>query len=294
MAARAEQDGADQRMVRLRPLWYAPVFCGLCWFPLVLVLAGVGRLVTPLPGQWPMTPWTIIAAGLLPFALHLHAARSSGTFLELSRTGLRRSVWGRARLLRWGEVERFRVLSHPRGPSWLVAELRAVPFALRDDPLSGTVTYVPGRSEKVRIDGKWTVFLFGGLTADSLRDALEAWQAWTASGAGPPPIPVPKPNELVELWSVLEVILGCVVCLVAAIAFAIRSEAGAISILGSLLCFAILSMLLAVPTVVALGTARIRARVLVWQLGWIAFAVAASWVGHLATVALHGLRAVGV
>jgi len=229
----------------------------------------------------------MIATGLLPFALHLHAARSPDTFLELSRTGLRRSVWGRARPLRWEEIERFRILSHPRGPTWLVAELRAAPFALRDDPLGDTVTYVPGRPERVRIDGKWTVFLFGGLTADNLKDALEVWQIWAASDSGPPPVPVPGPSELVGLWCLVEVILGCVICLIAAIAFAIRSEAGAVSVLGSLMCFAIFSMLLAVPTVLAHGAARIMARALAWQLAWIAFAVATSWAGHLATTVLR-------
>lgn len=117
----------DKETVRLRPLWYAPVFNGVCWFPLILIPVGVFRLITPVSGQLTATPCVIIAAGTLPFALLQHTARSPGTFLELSRTGIRRSVWGRVRLLRWDEIERFRILSHPRTPSWLVAELRAVP-----------------------------------------------------------------------------------------------------------------------------------------------------------------------
>lgn len=235
----------------------------------------------------------IHVAGILPFALHLHAGRSPATFLELSRTGLRRSVWGRARLLRWGEIERFRVLSNPRGPTWVVAELRAGRFARTDDPLAGTVTYVPGRPERVRIDGKWTVFLFGGLRAHGLRDALEAWRAWAASSACPPPVPAPGPEELVDLWGFVETIFGIAVCLLTAVAFAVRSGAGGVSVVGSLMCFAILSMLLAVPTVLALGVARLRAHALAWQMAWIAFAVTTSWAGHLAVAALRGLRGAG-
>ena len=293
MAAMAEQDAANKRAVRLRPLWYAPIFNALCWLALLLVWAGIVRLVTPVPGQWPTTPWAIVTAGLLPFALHLHAARSPSTFLELSRTGLRRSVWGRARLLRWAEIERFRVLSHPRGPTWVVAELRAARFARTDDPLGGTVTYVPGRPERVRVDGKWTVFLFGGLTTYSLRDALEAWRAWAASGAGPPPVPTPSPDELVDLWIFVGVILGVAVCLLTAVAFAIGSRVGGVSIIGSLMCFTIFSLLVAVPTFLALGMARIRAHTLAWWIVWITFAVATSWAGHLAVVALRALRAAG-
>jgi hypothetical protein len=197
MNAEPDPHGADARAVRLRPLWYAPIFNALCWFPFLLVPAGIARLFTPLPGQWPTTPWAMIAGAFLPLALHMHAARSPGTFLELSRSGVLRSVWGRARLLHWAEIERFRVRSRPRGPSWVVAELRSAPLTLMDDPLGRTASIVPGRPETIRIDGKWTVFLFGGLTSDSLRDALEAWRAWAASGAGPvlglPPIPVPAP-----------------------------------------------------------------------------------------------------
>lgn len=260
---------------RLRPLWYAPIFNVPCWFSLFILSGnGVVRLLSPpLAEQSPFTPYALIIGGLLFPLWHFYAACSPTTFLELSRLGFRRNVCGRGASWRWDQVASFKLRSlGGRSGSWVSAEL--------SPNLPGSVGDQSGVTA-VRIEGKWTTFLFGGLD-DSIVERLNAWRAWaTSDPTTPPPSLEPARHELFPLVVVFEIWLGILVCLALSSFLATRAPGGFVNVLAGLMSFALCGLLFAPLAVITVGPTRIRERALAWQLGWIAFVLVASWLGHL-------------
>ena len=121
---RAHQENSPNEIVRLYGRWYAPFSNGICWFSFILlVFPGLFRLFNPpAAGQEPLTPYLMLLGGLLFPLWHFSAACSPSTFLELSRLGFRRSVWGHARFYRWDELGPIKARVRYRGPSWVWAE----------------------------------------------------------------------------------------------------------------------------------------------------------------------------
>jgi hypothetical protein len=82
-----------------------------------------------------------------------------------------------------------------RSGSWVSAEL--------SPNLAGSVGDQSGVTA-VRIEGKWTTFLFGGLD-DSMVERLNAWRAWATSDPTTPPLSLePARHELFPTVVVLE------------------------------------------------------------------------------------------
>ena len=183
---RAHQENSPNETVRLYGRWYAPFSNGICWFSFILlVFPGLFRLFNPpAAGQEPLTPYLMLLGGLLFPLWHFSAACSPSTFLELSRLGFRRSVWGHARFYRWDELGPIKARVRYRGPSWVWAESRNSPLVpIPEDPLGGPVSFQSSPA-RILIDistGFRPGFLFGGFSAGQLAMELKAWQAWAAS-----------------------------------------------------------------------------------------------------------------
>jgi hypothetical protein len=80
---------------------------------------------------------------------------------------------------------------------------------------------------------------------------------------------------------VFEIWLGILVCLALSSFLATRAPGGFVNVLAGLMSFALCGLLFAPLAVITVGPTRIRERALAWQLGWIAFVLVASWLGHL-------------
>ena len=133
-----------------------------------------------------------------------------------------------------------------------------------------------------KITNLWTSFVFGGLDLAELAERLNEWRTWATSGSNtPPPRLNPAPNSLAPDWATLEIGMGVLLCLAFSSVLAAYTPGGAMNVLAGLMSFAVCSLLIGVITVVMVGATGIRRHPVAWQLGWIAFVLGTSWLGHV-------------
>jgi hypothetical protein len=82
-------------------------------------------------------------------------------------------------------------------------------------------------------------------------------------------------------WTLVEIGLGVLVCLLASAFLAPDASDAMADVVGGLLSFILCGLLIAVPVVIAMDPSGIRKHALAWQLGWISLVLASTWLGHV-------------